>query len=265
MTRLVESRTQHCGWFRGWRKTGFTGADGRLESVVQVCFSCCFLVLFVAVVLDRKEPTDLMYNESHSLSFWLPFISLIYLLWTVACSKADIINSVIYGLSPCSSASLDNEGIFAPAHFQSFLEHDCTTASMTVPQPPCLWQKCHTWKGPPKNGIHRYLGSTSEITAAMRSQTATLTWRYYVAAIKYSFVQADKILPKISVFKRYYIEKQELVYCNARDLLVCLWIVPYLVCCGSTVISCSFVSMLHCIAWPLVSQHVCVVFWIIYY
>jgi len=37
-----------------------------------------------------------------------------------------------------------------------------------------------------------------------------------MAAIKYSLVEADEILPKINAVKRYYLRKQKLVYC-ARD------------------------------------------------
>jgi len=35
---------------------------------------------------------------------------------------------------------------------------------------------------------------------------------YYVAAIKYSFAQADEILLKINTFTQYYVQKQELIY-----------------------------------------------------
>ena len=61
------------------------------------------------------------------------------------------------------------------------------------------------------------ISSTWAITAcySIVNFNFTLTLNY-TAAIRYSFVQAVEILPKISTFKQYCLHQQELVFC-VRD------------------------------------------------
>jgi len=82
-----------------------------------------------------------------------------------------------------------------------------------------------------KNGVHgTYISSTSEITASYSIANFNFNFNFNfanfnVAAIKYSFAQADEIVPKINALKQYYVRKQELLYfrlcihewCNRKE------------------------------------------------
>ena len=65
-------------------------------------------------------------------------------------------------------------------------------------------------------------------TAVYNRRYSISNFNFNLTVVKYSFAQASEILPKINVFKQYYVRKQKLVNFRPRvhsDVVV-MWCIP---------------------------------------